>query len=108
MPTRNFYVAVSNRFRNHEALLKKLLWIEGTGGFVLLLILSRFFDPGIVVGFGVKIWFSLTLLIAIMYLSVIWFNPDRDKDGFTVKGSGYVLVLDAWLLMILWTWFYLG
>lgn len=84
-----------------------MLVIAGFGGFVLLLVLSKFFDPAIVVGFGGKTWFSLTILIAILYLSVSWFNPDRDENDTTIKQSGCVLILDVWLLMILWTWLFM-
>jgi len=86
--------------------LKKLLVIGGIGGFALIVLLSRFFDPKIVVGIGGKIWLTLTILLAILYMSVVWFNPDRDKTDFTAKESVCVLMLDAWLLMILWAWFF--
>ncbi len=106
MPTRNFYVSVSNRLRDHETRLKNLLVIEAIGGFILVVVLSRIFDPKMVVGVGGKIWFSLTIIIAILYTSVLWFNPNRDKNDFTAKESMCVLMLNAWLLSILWAWFF--
>ena len=106
MPTRNFYVSLSNRLRDHETRLKNLLVIEAIGGFILVVILSRIFDPKIVVDVGGKIWFSLTIIIAILYTSVLWFNPDRDKNDFNAKESMCVLMLNAWLLSVLWAWFF--
>ena len=107
MPTRNFYVTVSNKFRGHEANLKWLLVIVVIGGIALLVVLSQIYDPKLIVVIGGKIWFSLTILIAILYMSVVWFYPDRDKNDFTVKESVCVLVLDVWLLMIFWAWLFM-
>ena len=107
MPTRNFYVAVSSKFRDHETNLKWLLVIVGIGGFVLVVVLSQIFEPEVVAAIGGRIWFSLTVLIAILYMSVVWFNPDRDKNDFTAKESACVLMLDVWLLMIIWAWLFM-
>jgi len=105
MPTRNFYISVSKRFRNSESTLKNTLIAVGAGGFILVLILSRLFDPQVIVGFGGKIWFSLTVIVAVIYTSVCWFNPDRDKNDISSKESMWALMLNAWLLAAIWFWF---
>ena len=105
MPTRNIYISVSKRFRESESTLKNTLIAVGVGGFVLILILSRLFDPQIIVGLGGKIWFSLTVIVAVIYMSVCWFNPERDKNDFTSKESMCVLMLNIWILAAIWFWF---
>jgi hypothetical protein len=105
MPTRNFYISVSKRFRDSESLLKNTLIAVGAGGFLLVLILSRLFDPQVIVGLGGKIWFSLTVIVAVIYLSVSWFNPDRDRKEITVKESMSAFMLNLWILSGIWFWF---
>jgi hypothetical protein len=105
MPTCNFYISVSKRFRDSESFLKNTLIAVGAGGFLLVLILSRLFDPQIIVGLGGKIWFSLTVIVAVIYLSVSWFNPDRDRKEITAKESMSAFMLNLWILSAIWLWF---
>jgi len=105
MPTRNFYISVSRRFRESESILKNTLIAIGAGGFILVLILSRFFDPQVIVGLGGKIWFSLTVIVAVVYMSVCWFNPDRDRNEIAAKESMGAFMLNLWILSAIWFWF---
>ena len=105
MPTRNFYVSVSNKLQDHEITLRNLLVIETIGGFLFLVVLSKIFDSQIIIGIGGRIWFTLLIIIAALYKSVGWFNPNREKNDFTAKESMCVLMLNAWLLAVIWVWF---
>ena len=106
MATRNLYLKLSKAFQGKETLLKKSLFITWLGGFILIVILSQVTgNPQLVVGIGVRVWFSICILLGVIYMAVANFNPDRDAIDKSPKESWAVIVLNAAVIMAVYIWF---
>ena len=106
MVTRNTYVAVSRKLQPHQSSLARLLAAVAFGGFILLAFGSQLSSrPEIVVGYGGRIWFSITCMLGVLFLATHWFNPVRDPvDGSLVESSATIF-LNVALAMAIAPWF---
>ena len=96
---------MSRKFKDSEETLKFTLIGVAIGGFTLILVLSQLFNPQLIVGIGGRIWFSLCAVLATIYTSVCWFNPDRDSNHRTFQESWCVFILNMWLVFAVLAWF---
>lgn len=106
MATRNLYAKISKTFQGKENLLQKLLVTIWLGGFVLIVFLSKLTDDAqFYVGIGGRIWFTLCMLLGVIYMATSGFNPDRDPVDRTLNESWAVIVLNSAILMAIYVWF---
>lgn len=106
MPTRNFYLKVCRKFAPYQRLLKITLATIWLGGFTLYSILARVLDAPVTVMIIGKIWFTLCVLLGVIYTCTHWFNPDRDHIDCSPVESWNVLVINVVLLVVIFTWLY--
>ena len=106
MPTRNFYVGLSRRFAPHQGLLKRALLVTWLGGFALLGVIILVFNSEtafLVLG---KTWFTLCILLGIVYASTHWFNPRRDPLDSSPAESWTAVVINIVCALTVWIWFW--
>ena len=106
MPTRNFYVGVSKRFGPHQRLLKHVLLATWLGGFALLGVVALALKAEFTFVVLGKLWFTLCVLIGIVYASTHWFNPERDPMDSSPTESWTATVINLTCALTVWVWFW--
>lgn len=106
MATRNIYVKLSKALQGKEPILKYLLISIWLGGFVIIFLLTKLIEnPELVVGIGLRLWFTACIVIGVLYMVVTNFNPERDSVDRTPKESWAVIILNIAIVMAIYIWF---
>ena len=106
MLTRNGYVKLARLFSPHRDLLKVGGVVFCLVGFICIAVVAKSTGrPDIVVLWGGRFWFSVCVILGVIYAAVESFNPERDMADHSSKEDWAVIVLNIGLLMAIAAWF---
>ena len=53
-----------------------------------------------------RLWFTLCVLLGVIYLCTHWFNPARDPLDGSPEESWNVILINLSVLLTAWMWFW--
>jgi hypothetical protein len=106
MPTRGFYRTVSRTFVPYQGTLKIVLFSVWLGGFALVGVVATVLKMPALSGVLGRLWFTLCVLLGIIYLCTHWFNPTRDPLDASLEESWSVIFINLSVLLTAWMWFW--
>ena len=106
MPTRNFYRTVSRTFVLYQQTIKIVLFSVWLGGFALVGIAATILGMAALSGVLMRLWFTLCVLLGVIYLCTHWFNPARDALDGSPEESWNVILINLSVLLTAWMWFW--
>ena len=106
MPTRNFYRGVSRTFVPYQDRLKIVLVSVWLGGFALVGIVATVLKMPALSGVLMKTWFTLCVLLGVIYLCTHEFNPTRGPLDGSLEESWIVTVINLTAVLTAWMWFW--